>query len=123
MVIDEQDSELVHPIGRNLYLGNSRRGDELDTYMSSPRRPSLENNRNRLSWCLDDGCHRFKISGSNALPVGRGRRGEEVDVMEEQDLELVVEEKVPCSDNRDREMNLMWLRRVPDLKNNDDIVP
>jgi hypothetical protein len=73
VVIDERDSELVHPIGRGLCSGNPRHSDELDTFTSSPRQPSLKNNRNHLSngdWRLDDGRRCFKISRSNALPVG-----------------------------------------------------
>jgi hypothetical protein len=86
VVINERDSELVHPIGRGLCSGNLRHSVELDTFMLSPRQPSLKNNGNHLpygDWRLDDRCHCFKISGSNASPVGRGRRGEEVDMMEE----------------------------------------
>jgi hypothetical protein len=89
MVINERDSELVHPIGRGLCLGNLRHSNELDTFALSPRWPSLKNNSNHLSnrdWHLDDGHCCFKISRSNALPVGQGRRGEEVDMMEVQCL-------------------------------------
>jgi hypothetical protein len=125
VVIDERDSELVHPIGRGLCSGNLRHSDELDTFTLSPRQPSLKNNRNHLlngDWRLDDGRRCFKISGSNALPVGQGRRGEEVDVMEEQVSELVVVEEMGAvlgKPRRSDELDANALsERQSNLKNN-----
>jgi hypothetical protein len=94
-------------------------------------------NSKRSKMNKNDVAHRVELLRETvySLPVERGWRAEEVaettqrdvelvDVgrleamTEKRDSELIVEEREPCSENRDTEVNPTRLRRVPDLKNN-----